>query len=92
MADLLVDAIRNSRSAFEQYNSLRAALNAVTPPGAVPESWMPLNADEKAAIVHAIHEELAGVPRADGSRPWLRSGQNRRALAERILEKLGGKV
>jgi hypothetical protein len=91
MADLLVDAIRNSRSAFEQYYGLRAALEAVDPPGLVVKSWLPLKADGKTAIVRAINDELAGVPRADGSPSFLGSNHGHRALAERILAKIGGK-
>jgi tetratricopeptide (TPR) repeat protein len=88
LADLIVDGIRNSRSAFEQYYALRAAYNAVTPPGAVPMSWMRLTGPEKAAIVQAINDELAQLPRADGSPAWLQARGNRGRIAKRILAQL----
>jgi hypothetical protein len=88
LADLIVEGIRNSRSAFEQYYALRAAYNAVTPPGAVPRSWMRLTGPEKVAIVQAINDELAQLPRADGGPAWLQARGNRGKIAKRILAQL----
>jgi hypothetical protein len=71
--DLLVEAIRTSRSAFEQYAAL-----------AVADAQA--NVSVADTVLRAISDEMSGLPRADGSRAWL-DGANRRVLAGRILER-----
>jgi hypothetical protein len=74
IADLLVEGIRGSRSAFEQYYALRAVVDA------------PLQAEKDNAVVRAIKDELNGLPRSDGSPARLGEGHSRRGLARRIIE------
>jgi hypothetical protein len=75
--DVLVEAIRGSRSAFEQYNALKAIGN-VHPDRLVDTS-----------ILRAIDDEIAQRPRDDGSRAWLEEGSDRRRLAEKIRDRTG---
>jgi hypothetical protein len=74
--DLVVEGIRRSRSAFEQYYALCAV------------EISDLRAGQADAVVRAIKEEVDGVPRSDGSRTSLGEGSSRLRVARRILKKL----
>lgn len=72
-ADILVEGIRASRSAFEQYHALQIALDA---------DLSGLAAD---AVKAAVVAEVRGDPRPDGSRADLADDGERMALAKRLL-------
>jgi hypothetical protein len=76
VADLVEEGIRNSRSAFEQSRSLRAAADSH------------LHGDDAARVVRAIKDELEGRVRADGSRAWIGEGRDRVRLAKQALKRL----
>jgi hypothetical protein len=73
IADVLVDAIRQSRSAFEQYAALLAARDA--------------RLDEAALrMVHdAVDAEFRGSPRLDGVDSGVTRDAGRKGLAEQVL-------
>lgn len=72
--EIMYDAIRNSRSAFEQFNALKAVAG-------LPETRL---IDPR--VLQAVVEEMSGQPRQDGTRAWL-EGSDRRRLATLILER-----
>jgi hypothetical protein len=74
--DIVAEAIRNSRSAFEQYHALKAVLS------------LPEERQITAQIVDAIEMELSGRPRDNGQRAWLEAGSERRQMGKLILQKI----
>ncbi len=70
---VLEDAIRGSRSAFEQYHALLAAVNAQ------------LRGEQWQAVRAAAEAELRGDARADGVEAGLGQDSERRGLAQRLL-------
>lgn len=75
--EILVEGIRGSRSAFEQYHALQAALACDL-------------TGEAARVVHeAVVDELAGVRRSDGSPARVGRRTDRARLATRLLARLG---
>jgi len=70
---VLVDGIRASRSAFEQYNALLAAAEAE------------LEGEEAKAVRAAVEAEIRGDPRPDGIRTGIKAGTDRMALVQRFL-------
>jgi len=74
--DILVDGIRASRSAFEQYNALSAALGAK------------LKRREAALVRRAVESEVKGEPREDGVVVNLRNDSMRMAVARKLLRRL----
>jgi hypothetical protein len=75
-AQLLVQGIRESRSAFEQYNALVAAEVAG------------LVGDEAIALRTAVQKELRGDPRPDGVEPGIQPGSASMVVAMRLLAQL----
>jgi hypothetical protein len=71
---VLVDGIRASRSAFEQYHALVAAAGAK------------LGGEEAKAVRAAVEAEVRGDPRPDGSEPGIKPGSDRMTLARRLLQ------
>jgi hypothetical protein len=75
-AEVLVQGIRSSRSAFEQYNALVAAEGAR------------LAGEEANALLAAVQEELRGDPRPDGVESGIKPGSGRMVVATRLLAQL----
>jgi hypothetical protein len=78
-ADILVDGIRRSHSAYEQYHAL-AALNACH------SNECEFSDEEKELLRAAIVAEFRGDPRPDGS-PAQMTGNDRMQLAKRWLQR-----
>lgn len=74
--EVLVDGIRGSRSAFEQYHALRAAEVAV------------LRGEDAEAVRRAVQAELRGDLRADGSDSHIGTDSDRFRTAQRVLRAL----
>lgn len=74
--DILVEGIRDSRSAFEQYHTLKAALEC------------DLFGEDARAVRQAVHDEVTGVPRPDGTEARIGPQTNRTGMARRLLERL----
>lgn len=74
--EILVEGIRGSRSAFEQYHALVAALRC------------DLTGDDAHAVRRAVSDEVAGVPRGDGNPAWIGRGTDRAGVARRLLAQL----
>jgi hypothetical protein len=70
---VLVEGIRASRSAFEQYHALVAAEEAK------------LAGEEGNAVRAALEAELRGDPRLDGIEPGIKPGSDRMVVAQRLL-------
>jgi hypothetical protein len=73
VAEVLADAIRGSRSAFEQYAALLAAREAK------------LDGDALRTVLNAVDAEIRGVPRPDGVDSGLTQGTGRTQLAKQLL-------
>lgn len=73
---VLVDGIRGSRSAFEQYNALLAAAGAK------------LEREEAREVKAAVEAELRGEPRPDGVDADINTETSRYVLAQRVLKAL----
>jgi hypothetical protein len=73
-AQILVDGIRESRSAFEQHNALLAAAQAN------------LAGEEEKAVRAAVEAEVRGDPRPDGTKYGIPADSERMALAQRLLQ------
>jgi hypothetical protein len=71
--EVLVDGIRASRSAFEQYHALRAAEVAV------------LRGEDAEAVRSAVQAELSGELRADGIDTRIGADSDRFRAAQRVL-------
>jgi hypothetical protein len=76
IVDILAEVIRTSRSAFEQFWALRAALASG------------LQGKPAVAVARAIMDELDGVPRGDGSPARIGEEAHRLDLARHVLKKL----
>ena len=74
--EVLVDGIRASRSAFEQYHALRAAEVAV------------LRGEDAKAVRSAVQAELRGELRADGIDTRIGTDSDRFRTAQRVLRAL----
>jgi len=71
--DMLIEAVRSSKSAFEQYQSLSA----------IEQVFPQLSEDQKAVLKTAITEQMGEEPGK-----YISPGTDREAISERLLKKI----